>query len=331
VALSFSSSGYGAACAVAFFFVLSGVATGYSHFDRETPLTPGGIGGYIVRKIKKAYPLYIFTMLFAVVYSKIPRLVNEGDFQEVRSRLLLLLRNALMIQSWFPSDYFSFNGVGWFISTMMFLYILTLPLLSLAWRITRSRHPILGYCAGVALLSLAAVIYCYALRNTNMEYTQYVLPVARVWEYAIGICLGCLARLARQRFGEFRLSRALLFTVIELAALAFWIAAPYNTNFPAWHYRIVHWLLPNGLVLLTFAIGEGFLSALFRARPLAALGNLSFECFLLHQVVLSVYQKCYRVKDPGTLGIVFNLALCMLLTLMASHLIHAAEPGTRKS
>ena len=129
----------------------------------------------------------------------------------------------------------------------MFLYILTLPAAFLAWRIKRSRHPILGYCAGVALLSLAAVIYCYALRNTNMEYTQYVLPVARVWEYAIGICLGCLARLARQRFGEFRLSRPLVHRD-RAGGLAFWIAAPRCTNFPAWHYRIVHWLLP-GLVL----------------------------------------------------------------------------------
>ena len=94
VALSFSSSGYGAACAVAFFFVLSSVATGYSRFDRKPPLTPGGIGGYIVRKDQKGYPLYIFTMLFAIVYSRIPRLVNESDFQEVRSRLLLLLRNC---------------------------------------------------------------------------------------------------------------------------------------------------------------------------------------------------------------------------------------------
>ena len=329
--LSFSSGGYGAANAVAFFFVLSGVATGYSRFDREVALTPGAIVGYVVGKIKKAYPLYIFTMLFAVVYSKIPRLVNEGDFPELKSRLLLLLRNALMIQSWFPSDYFSFNGVGWFISTMMFLYILTLPLLSLAWRIKRSRRPALGYCVGVGLLSMAAVAYCYALRNTQMEYTQYVLPVARIWEYGIGICLGCLVRLVRRRFSEFRLSRALLFTVIELATLALWIAAPYDTHFPAWHLRIVHWLLPNGLLLLTFAIGEGFLSALFRARPLVALGNLSFECFLLHQVVLSVYQKCYRIKEPGTVGIVFNLALCMLLTLMASRLIHAAGPGARKS
>lgn len=337
---AFFPGGYGASCAVSFFIMLSGLVTGYAHFDDEITCTPRAIGRYMRRKIGKIYPLYIFTMLVAVSYSEIPGFVARHEFGALREPLIKLLRNALMIQSWFSADYFSFNGVGWFVSTILFLYLLTLPMLALAHRIGRSRRPVAGYSACIAGLALSAVAYCWLTRNTKLEYTQYVLPVARMWEYGIGISLGCLTRRIAPRLRE----RRWLFTLAEAAALALWIAAPY-LPMPLWHVRIVHWLLPNMLLLAVFSQGRGFLSRLFRARPLAALGNLSFECFLLHPSIIlahtrnlaahrsvpmgNVLRQAGRAVEAaaGTsaLGNAFNLILCLLLTLMLSWLIHAAR------
>ena len=325
------SGGYGAAGAVACFFMLGGFVTGYSHFDDECAVTLRGIGAYVWRKLRKVYPLYIFTMLFAVLFTRIPKYIAMHQFEYLKKPLIRLLRNALLIQSWFPKGYFSFNGVGWFMSTMMFLYLLTLPMLALATRIRRTKRPVLAYCASVIALSAAAVLYCYILRNTEMEYTQYVLPVARVWEYAAGICLGCLTRCVKPRLGEPRLARTLTFTAAEAAVFALWIAAPYKMDYPAWQFRIVHWLLPDILLLLTFGLGEGLLSAAFRARPLVALGDLTFECFLLHQLVITVYGKFNDYKQASPLGNAFMLAFCMLLTLMLSRLIHGTgRPAQRE-
>lgn len=329
--------GYGACCAVSFFIMLSGLVAGYAHFGDDIPVTPRSVGGYMRRKIQRIYPLYGFTMLLAVSYSAIPGLVARGDFGAMRKPLLSLLRNALMLQSWFTADYFSFNSAGWFVSTILFAYLLTLPMLSVARRIGRSKRPATGFGLCAAGLALGCVGYCWLTRNTEMEYTQYVLPAARLWEYAIGMCLGCLARLVAPRI---RGHRALL-TLAEAAALALWIAAPY-LPMPAWHYRIVHWLIPNALLLTAFALGGGLLSRAFRARPLVALGDLSFECYLLHTGIIIAHSRNLAVWRAGqmgnalrqagraaeaaaqssALGNAFNLILCMALTLMLAALVH---------
>lgn len=344
----FFSGGVGAACAVSFFFMLSGLVTGYTHWDDDIAVTPRAVGRYMWRKIKKLYPLYIFTMLFAVTTSKIPKLVAQHDFEALRAPLGLLLRNALMIQSWFPTDYFSYNGVGWFISTMIFMYLLTLPLLALARRIRRSKRPALGYLGLIALFSLAATLYCYLLRGREREYFEYVLPVARIWEYAAGICLGALTRLILERHPEISPARRGLLTLAELAAFALWIAMPYMP-YLTWTLTIVQWIVPNALLLLTFAIGAGGLSRAFRARPLVALGDLSFECFLLHGLIINRYTKDFAALQGGRagnalrqsrqagealsqsspLGNAFNLLFCLMLTLMLARLIHGSKRRER--
>ena len=317
---------------MAFFITLSGVVTGYSHYDDTIAVTPGAV-------LRRIYPLYIFTVLFAVSYSTIPRHIAFGEYGLLKESLAVFARHALMLQSWFPADYFSFNVAGWFVSTILFLYLLTLPLLWLALRIRRTKRPVLVYCACIIALSLAAVIYCYALRNTNMEFTQYVLPVSRIWEYAIGICLGCLARQVEAKLpAKPSASHTLLFTAAEAAALALWIAAPYMAM-PEWHLRIVHWLLPDILMLLAFTLGGGLVSRAFRAKPLVALGDLTFECFLVHAFIIVEHMKnnAFRqagqarkaVMEASASGNAFNLGLCLLLTLLLAHLIHSAKRTKR--
>ena len=81
------------------------------------------------------------------------------------------------------------------------------PLLALAGKIRRSKRPAAGFCGVIAGFSLAATLYCYLMRGVNWEFFEYVFPVARMWEYAIGICLGFLTRLIRDRSPEPRPSR----------------------------------------------------------------------------------------------------------------------------
>lgn len=335
----FSTGGIGAACAVSFFFMLSGLVTAWSHFDDEIAVTPGAIGGYMWRKLKRLYPLYIFSMLFAMAYSGIPGYVALKRWDALKEPLTLLLRNALMIQSWFPEEYFSFNGTGWYVSTIMFLYLLTLPMLKLLLKLRQTKRPVLGYCACAILLGLAATLHGYLMRNTATEFTLYVFPLARMWEYAAGMCLGCLARLLKPRVKGGRA----LFTLMEIATLALWIYGPYHDS-PAWVMPTVRWLLPNAILLLTYALGEGLVSRLFRARPLAGLGNLTFECFLLHTNILSLYASCVADKQVAQAGNVFrqprraaqaaaqisaqgrafNLLFCLAVTLLLARLIHGA-------
>lgn len=120
--------GDGAINAVVFFFILSGVVTGYSVYDKEVVFSVGATKQYFLKKIKKVYPLYFITTIFAVAYSGLPAYIANCDYQSAMTTFSQLVKNLLLLQSWFPSGYYAFNGVGWFLSTIMFLYLLSVPL-----------------------------------------------------------------------------------------------------------------------------------------------------------------------------------------------------------
>ncbi len=85
--------------AVSFFFILGGLVTGYSAYGKEIRLTIVEYGRSVWKKVKKIYPLYFITMLIPVIYSNVPEELAAGHFD---GQVLQLLKNLLMIQSWFP-------------------------------------------------------------------------------------------------------------------------------------------------------------------------------------------------------------------------------------
>lgn len=188
---SWLPNGNGAANAVAFFIVLSGFVSGYSSYLVDVECNLRQIIYYIWKKLKKVYPLYFVTMLFTIGYSNIPNLVAMHSFGQLKVSLIQLLKCLLLIQSWYPSGYFKFNGVGWFLSTIIFLYLFNLPLRALFTKL-RKRSDL--YFGLIFIVEFAIIVFqCYLTRNTNMEYTQYILPPSRIGEYICGMALGYLS------------------------------------------------------------------------------------------------------------------------------------------
>lgn len=265
----------GAANAVEFFILLSGVVSGISSFDKDIKCTARDIVSYIKKKIVKVYPLYFLTTFFTVAYTTIPGIIAYQSFREFEGLKILLgqigqlLKNLLLIQSWFPSNYFTYNGVGWFLSTIMFLYVINIPLRALATKIRKSKKAEIKFAVVFVGAYLLTWVYSYLTRNTNMEYTQYILPVSRVWEYMCGMALGYLICYIKRKINCNR-RITVLFTVLEISALGFWI---YNMYLPmqGWHYRVTHWITINIILILVFSIGQGVISSLFRLNEYSAL------------------------------------------------------------
>lgn len=311
--------GNGAVNAVSFFFIMSGLVAGYSSFQKESSFSVRGIVHFMWRKIKKVYPLYFLTTIFTVCYSKIPFLIATRDIIALRVETIQLLKNLFLMQSWFPSGYFSYNGVGWFLSTVFFLYLITVPLLFSASKIKRFHKniEIFGCILGVSVA--ATVVYCYLFRKFNLEFWEYVFPLAHIGEYVAGISLAYILRLVMNEISD-SCWTTILFSTAELAALVLWITVMYYGG-SGWSGRIVDWFLPNLILIGIFTIGKGSVSKLFRIPILKRLGDISFECFLIHQIVIQIYRMTSGIMEDSVGGNVFSLFFCFGVTILMATMV----------
>lgn len=99
--------------AVAIFFVLSGFVEAIHDHASIT----GNAWKGVYKRYRKLKPLHIFFLVLSipthiVILMKAP--INS---------FLSLIANILLIQSWFPDEaiWLGYNGVSWFLSTLLFL------------------------------------------------------------------------------------------------------------------------------------------------------------------------------------------------------------------
>lgn len=300
--------------AVSFFFMLSGLVTGYSLSQKQVRADVRSIGVYLWKKVKKLYPLYFCTVLAAMLLSGFPTLLAENGVQAMAGQLRQLLRSLLLLQAWFTEGFYDFNGVGWYLSCAMFLYALTLPAMAVLNRINKRRHGWFWLGCGGAGVLLAAAVYCYATQSWDMSYWHYIFPPARAGEYLAGMILGVVLCTVKPRlhFGE---KYRILLTLLEAAALIYWfrsLSSPGNY----WRNHIVSWLIPNMVLLSVFTVGGGWVSALFRRAPLVRLGNLSFSCYLIHQLILRLYQLSCPAGELSQGGKAASFVFCLAVSVV---------------
>lgn len=328
----------GANSAVVFFIMLSGLLTGYYLCDRRQDTDSSdeyrlsNVWPYLKSKLLKFYPLYLAVTLLSVMFSDLPKLIVAHDFEGAGPELFSLARHLLLIQAWCktdPIDCFAFSEVGWFLSVIMFLYLLSIPLRRIALRIKAScdrevsrmstqRAFLLILVASLILL----VAYCLLLRNTDTEFWEYAFPPSRVLEYIAGMALGLVLRTVCD--GDTDTdggSRRLLFTALEILCPMLWIVFLF-LPLPDWGFRITNWLIPVILTLVVYTLGRGYISALFRMKPFVYLGGISFAFYLIHSMVLNAWVACVSPDAMETvLGKAFAFVLCFAVSLIMASLV----------
>lgn len=301
--------------AVGFFFVLSGFLAAYSAAGKEIDLNVKIYIRNIRRRICRLYPLYFVTMVIPLIYSD--ELVKLAAWT-IDNDVIQLLKNLLMIQSWFTEGSMSINGVGWYISTLVFLCLFTLPVTY--WFNKANRHPdrmflFGGVAVGTAFLT---AVYCYLTKTWDLGYWHYVFPPARLGEYIIGISLGYFFLSVKPILKRWHFSKW-LFTALEIGALLLSFMSMYHFGSP-WRVHILNWLIPNCILIGIFALGEGWVSGLFRFRPLVRLGDISFECFLVHNLIVigmaRVNPELADTQMGKIVGFLFGLLLTIVIALM---------------
>lgn len=69
--------------AVSFFFMLSGLVTALVFYNKDVRLSWREEGKYLWHKVKKIYPLYLFTTLYVFLYTNTESLTALFDVQKI--------------------------------------------------------------------------------------------------------------------------------------------------------------------------------------------------------------------------------------------------------
>lgn len=330
----YNPGGGAAASAVSFFILLSGFLSGYSCGGSEVKCSFSDTIAYVIKKGKKFYPLYIATTAVTLLYCGLKTYILAGDTDMVLKVLVQLLKNVLLLQAWFPEGYFSFNSVSWFLSAMMLLYFCKTPVSGLLKQLGSKTHGTYLLIGFFLVLSILFGTYCYIIGQTaySPEFWLYIFPPARVAEFICGMICGFLMY---RLYHKLQKPNGIFFTVLETASLLVWYMA-YKSQGMEWECRSLRWFLPNLFIICVFSMDAGWISRVFSLKWLRHLGDITFEAYILHQVIITLCSYgagavAGYVEQYVNAG-VWNALLqtgCLAATLVLSHLLGRAKNGKR--
>jgi len=290
---------------MSFFFVLSGFVA--MHSNRETDFVDySNVFGYIYKRMCKTYPLYVLLFLADLPGTIIGRVTDCEYFW------VSLVSQPLLLQCWLGIQHISIsNGVGWYLCTLYWLWIL-FPFMHVSKML--SCRPWLK----IGLLYAASISLWIALAPYNIVYTRAV-PVFRLFEFLMGC--GVAFTLDHKIHGFFALFGLALF--IAYSASEPLLSAPSEPlygNCTLWIQRHDQTVTPI-IILSKFSIIWAILIHWLAATEISASERVSLlqhhffksmSMFSLH-LYLSHYTVACLIK---TISISINVFSCWDLDTM---------------
>jgi peptidoglycan/LPS O-acetylase OafA/YrhL len=235
-----------------------------------------------ISKVKKLYALHL--IMLAVTYV----VVGMPTSGKAMGRLVA---DILLVKCWRPhsEDYYSYNGVAWYLSTYMFLCMLAPYVLYLVSKV-RKKSQAVGW--GIGIYGLMAAIGYYVsvvtipIGDGFAKWLTYLCPFYRVLDLSIGALLGWIYLYGGIAEDEKTGKWHLLEVLTLLGVIVFELAYPeFKANYMGLGYT-AYWVPVSVLLVLVFAKNTGFITKMLHCRPLLWLGNISSLTFLIHQIVI---------------------------------------------
>lgn len=262
------------------FFVLSGFVISLSYSGSFAPgLTLPRYANFIVKRLARIYPLYIFMlMVFFVKYE-----MNLGGHWVPYFKLPDFVACLLLIQAW-GFGFTTVAGIAWSLSTEFGAY-LVFPFLT---RIVNRARPLAAAMLGAACLGAIALVAFSGLGVVgpmDVVATDSVLPLVRC---IAGFGLGMVCyRLYAERVLAGVLSSS--WAVVGLL-LALIVGASLGA-----HDLALFVLIPP--LVLALAYESSACRALFANRWAYHLGEVSYSLYLVHTLFLPVEQRMEPVIE----------------------------------
>lgn len=300
---------FGGDCGVAFFFALSGygLMSGYGARAASGSLN---LARFMRRRLSRIYPMHLIAL--AVAFAAMP-----WAFADLKADIL----SVLLLQSW-TSAYFAANGPAWFLSTLVFLYLL-FPWL--ARRVATMRMRTLAAAAVVGIAFMAAAYSLADVLGADKDAATrwlYVFPPARVLDFFLGMVIFRICGVLQPKAKDLSSGAAFVLQSASMALVAA-LAPLYLCLGLPWQLGAIFWL-PVAAVVCIFALTDGKALAgahAMASRPLSYLGNISMEIFLLQVPVIA---GMHRLAPHLPFGLSYGSALAAsaAITLVVSAAVH---------
>lgn len=305
---------------VSIFVTLSGFCMAINRLPKPETLTPsfGRNLRSAFQRIKKLYGLHLIMLVCIWIIVKMPHSANA-----IRRFVL----NVLLLQCMSPqsADYFSYNGVAWYLSMYLFLSVAA-PYVLLLLSKVRKKGVLLGMSAAVFGLMIAAGVFVsertIPIGDDFAYWFTYISPFYRILEFFLGAALGWLycRREKKEAASVWKSTLAELLTAAAVIGVI----------------KIFHWM-ENGMILKgicytalftpvslclvwIFAEGRGALVRFFTRKPLIWLGDLSACTFLIHQVTIRWMSPLLDQRFDGNQKIFILTIGCFVLTVCLAQL-----------
>ncbi len=247
----------GGDCGVAFFFLLSGFvcSLGYGHLLEDRTFR---YWRFIKRRLVKIYPLHLLCLAFFLVVSGT---VIDGK----------VMMNVLLLQSWIPDAdwYFACNSVAWFLSSLMFCYLV----FPFGYRFATGK--------GLIYILAAYVVVCWTVPYDKLNAILYVNPLVRFVDFYIGIVL---CKWYKKNAGRIAFPTWMEWGIIIVLLLSI---AVYPSIDAKLRNAPLYWLVLIPMIMI-FTQEKGAVSRLLSTRPMIWLGSLSMSVFMIHKMLIGI-------------------------------------------
>lgn len=288
---------------VEIFFVLSGFLVAYNYRDADFAYDLKSFFKYMWSKLQKFYVLHMLTFLVVLCHMerhgfKYP----DGVHGFIRDVFL----NVTLLKSWYDPAEFTFNGVTWFLSCILFIYFCVPYIIhffkSKKWR-------------GTALLSFL-ILFMLTMTFDTMGYKMgmnpwpgvfgwYCNPAYRLFDFLLGytgflVLSGFSGELLKKKASLLQVGMLIFYFAACRLFDTQWVPAPF--------------ILLTVLLIFTFTLSGGIFDKLFGNKLLIHLGNISFELYIVHQVNINLMNHILdELLDHNHLAVFLILLVISIL------------------
>ncbi len=290
---------------VTFFFILSGFILSYSYSGRFKNHSIKA-KNFIFARIARIYPLHVLTFICSLPLASYNIVKNGHGF-------ISLFLNLFLIQSFFPdvNIYFSANLPSWFLSDIMFFYIL---------------FPFLVTRRNKFLLVVASLSVLWQIFVANSGYTEirrhyfvYIFPLSRMLDFVVGILL---YRFARRLNG---IKQKIPVNWLQLSSVLILFIFFFMKNNVNQVYRYdSYYVLPMAFIIFSFYFDKGVIANIISNKTLLLLGGASFSLYMTHQLIIRYVRviNLFFLRGGGFIVDITLALFCILVSILISILLH---------
>ncbi|GKW24712.1 acyltransferase [Pectobacterium polonicum] len=293
---------------VSFFFILSGFVMNWSSPSVSHPLQ------FYKKRFSKIYPVNIFIMILIIITG----VISVG-------RVDVWLPNLLLIQTWIPQgdNYIGGNVPSWFLSVIVFLYIIYPFLLKLVKKIpTESLWVSVIFCYAT-LIAANGAIYTLLPTTPLIEgwpfevgeiqwWLSYTFPPTRIFEFTIGMLLSRIIQ--EGKWIPVSVTASIILTALTYCIDLF---MPFLLSF-----NLVT-LIPLTLLIGSLAVHDLQEKRSFlHAKSMQWLGSISFCFYLIHFLVLSLLNEWTEGNQYSVIDAALLIIVAGAISLIAGWLLY---------